>query len=148
LLKFRADYQDPPKADGYASKAKKRLKTVFVSLDLDSDDNEAIAAGVAYEALGHGDTLTYADFLIVWKLSPALSRHCPPTRAVVENICNKIEARADSELSGTGLEECCMMLLEVLGKHIPEAKEVFTVGEIEWAQWAAFKKAVGKWQPK
>lgn len=145
LENFRRDYSQPPTTYEQVAAAKKKLRAIMRSI---SEQDQLLAAQDIYRALGEGDTLTNADSLMVWICSPAIRRNPPPDREVLLAICRKIDNRGKSLLSKEPLEECLMMLFEVLEPHVG-APPVRTVGghkEIDWSRWAKYRDAVAAWK--
>jgi len=150
LFRFRAKYEAPPGPYEYVSAAKKELDAITRRAKaLEKADGAVLLARASYEALGSGDVLTYADYLIVWRLSGALFSHSPHNRKVVLGMSRKLKARARSRLSAQPREQCSAMFLEVLSPHIPGIKGGIwkSPGRPDWKEWSSFEEAIRRWTP-
>jgi hypothetical protein len=134
-------------SDEEASAAKREFQAMIDSFAASSAEEEEAVVQAAYQVLGQGETLTYGDALIVWKLAPGLQASPPRQATVLEHICRKIEARNASDMPPAAIEESCAMLIELLCSYVQDAKGLipYKNGQNIWDRWPEFRKAVGEW---
>ncbi|MCG3179753.1 MAG: hypothetical protein BIFFINMI_02096 [Phycisphaerae bacterium] len=146
LEEFRLDHQHPPRSYREIKSAKEDLEQLGVFLG--ERDPKAFAQAI-WEVLGRGDVLTYADYLILWKLCPWQMEYAPESQEAVMGMCAKIDNRGRSELPREPLEEGCAMIVETLSRHIHvAAPAVLENTEVHWDRWPAWKAAVSNWTPE